>query len=104
MPVSAPSGSPQNLSVLPTSSRSVYVAWNAPPLSRRNGEIISYAINVTEVETGEELQQLNSITASLTLSSLRPYYTYSFVIAASTVIGEGPFSEAFTIRMPEDGM
>ena len=54
------------------------------------------------MESGEEFQ-LTSLVANLSLSSLRPYYTYSFAIAASTVIGEGPFSLLFTIRMPEDG-
>lgn len=84
------------------SSRSVILRWNPPPLSQRNGEIVSYTINVTGVESEEEYQ-LTSTTANLTLSSLRPYFTYSFAISASTLIGEGPFGTVFTIRMPEDG-
>lgn len=99
----APSGSPLNLLALPTSSRSVIVTWDPPPVSQRNGEIVSYTINVTGHESGEEFQ-LNLSAANLTLSSLRPYFTYSFTVAASTVIGEGPFSLMFTIRMPEDCM
>ena len=98
----APSGYPQNLSAVPTSSSSLYLTWQPPLPAERNGEIVLYTINVTVVESGEEFQ-LTSFVANLSLSSLRPYYTYSFAIAASTVIGEGPFSLVFTIRMPEDG-
>ena len=98
----APSGYPQNLSAVPTSSSSLLLTWQPPLPAERNGEIVLYTINVTIVESGEEFQ-LTSLVANLSLSSLRPYYTYTFAIAASTVIGEGPFSLLFTIRMPEDG-
>lgn len=98
----APSGFPQNLSAVPTSSSSLFLTWQPPLPAERNGEIILYTINVTVLESQEDTQ-LTSLVANLTLSSLRPYYTYSIAIAASTVIGEGPFSLVFTIRMPEDG-
>ena len=51
----------------------------------------------------EELFQFTSPSTELELSSLRPYHTYLFEIAGSTIAGEGPFSEAVTIIMPEDG-
>lgn len=99
----APSGSPQNIGALPTSSRTLFLSWDPPPRPQRNGEITLYTINVTVLENGETFQ-VTSDASNLTLSSLRPYYTYSFIITASTIVGEGPFSEALTIRMPEDGM
>lgn len=91
------------MSAVPTSSSSLFLTWQPPLSSERNGEIVLYTINVTVLESGEEFQ-LTSLVANLTLTSLRPYYTYSFALAASTVIGEGPFSLIFNIRMPEDGM
>ena len=99
---SAPSGSPVNLTVQSTSPRSLTLTWDPPTAGDRNGVIVSYTINVTVLET-EEMFQLSSLTTDLTLSSLRPYYTYLFAVSASTVIGDGPFSLQVTIRMPEDG-
>lgn len=98
---SAPSGTPQNLSVLATSSRTAFLTWDPPDVPLRNGEIISYTINVSVVES-EEMLQFISESPELELSSLRPYHTYMYMVAASTVAGEGPFSVVITIRMPED--
>ena len=97
----APSGTPQNLSVLATSSHTAYLTWVPPDVPLRNGEIISYTINVSVVES-EEMFQFISESTELELSALRPYHTYMYTIAASTVAGEGPFSVVVTIRMPED--
>ena len=97
----APSGTPQNLSVLATSSSTAFLTWVSPDIPLRNGEIISYTINVSVVES-EEMFQFISESTELELSALRPYHTYMYTVAASTVAGEGPFSIVVTIRMPED--
>ena len=97
----APSGTSQNVSVLATSSRSAYLSWDPPDVPLRNGEIISYTINVSVVES-EEMFQLTSASTELTISELMPYHTYMYMVSASTVAGEGPFSIAISIRMPED--
>lgn len=88
--------------MLATSSRTATLSWDPPVPSLRNGEITSYTVNVSVVES-EEMLQYTSLSADLELSSLRPYHTYMFMIAASTIAGEGPFSMVVTIRMPEDG-
>ena len=87
--------------MLATSSRTAFLAWVPPDVPLRNGEIISYAINVSVVES-EEMFQFISESTELELSALRPYHTYMYTVAASTVAGEGPFSVVVTIRMPED--
>ena len=89
------------MSVLATSSRTAFLTWVPPDVPLRNGEIISYTINVSVVES-EEMLQFTSDSTELELSELRPYHTYMYIIAASTVAGEGPFSTVATIRMPED--
>ena len=88
--------------MLATSSRTAFLSWEPPDLPLRNGEIILYTVNVSVVES-EEMLQFTSYTTDLELSSLRPYHTYMYMIAASTIAGEGPFSMVITIRMPEDG-
>ena len=98
----APSGSPQNVTALSTSPTSLLLTWAPPTASQSNGQIVSYTVNVTVMET-EEMSQLVSTTTIYTLTSLRPYYTYSISVSASTIIGDGPFSLQVTIRMPEDG-
>ena len=43
-----------------------------------------------------------SFGSALTISSLHPFYTYTFSVAANTV-GLGPFSEPVNQQMPQDG-
>ena len=40
---------------------------------------------------------------SLSVGSLHPDYTYSYIVAARTSVGIGPFSLPRSIKMPEDG-
>lgn len=97
-----PSGYPQNFSVSPISPRSALLTWDLPNTEDRNGIVIEYTINVSEVITGEEFQLLSTNT-SLTVTTLRPYVLYRWIIAASTSVGIGPFSTVFMITTPEDG-
>lgn len=82
--------------------RSAVLSWQAPLLEDRNGIIISYTINLTSLNTGLT-QQLISTTTNLTLTNLAPFTTYTCIIAASTAIGLGPFSNTINIQTPETG-
>ena len=97
-----PTGYPQSFSVMSTSSRSALLTWDPPNAADRNGIIIEYTINVSAVETGERFHFM-STTMSITITYLRPYTTYLYIIAASTSVGIGPFSTVFTVVTPEDG-
>ena len=88
--------------MLVTSSSTAVLTWNPPEVTLRNGEITFYTINVSVIES-EEMFQLTSLSVELELSSLRPYHTYMFEVAGSTIAGEGPFSEAISVLTPEDG-
>ena len=100
-----PSGYPQNFSVSSESSHSALFIWTPPHESDRNGIITEYTINISAVETGEELQlQLNSSTTSVTVTTLTPYTTHFCIIAASTSVGIGPFSTIISFLTPEDGI
>ena len=75
--------------------------WEPPLFEDQNGIITSYIINVVLNETAENFQ-LSTAESRLFLDSLRPFGTYSFVIAAQTIAGIGPFSTVLTIATPED--
>jgi len=76
--------------------------WDLPLAEDRNGIIISYLINVTGIETGEQLQ-LTSDSESVNVTALTPYTTYFCIVAASTVVGTGPFSRGVSIQTLEAG-
>ena len=99
----APSASPQNPSSFfeAGSSSTLNLTWFPPPVEKQNGIIIYYIIIMTEVDTNTD-SQFTSNSTYIYLTSLHPYYSYTFQIAAVTV-GEGPFSNGYTVLMPEDG-
>ena len=70
----------------------------------RNGIIIEYTIDIFNQETGDEdhYTTMRNITL-LTIDDLHPNYFYTYMISAATVVGRGPQSSTFSIRMPEDG-
>ena len=76
--------------------------WNPPPADMQNGIIEQYAINITEVATGR-LFSLFSSTTTVNVTSLHPYYEYSCVIAAVTMIGVGPHTSVITVVTLQDG-
>ena len=85
-------------------SMTLQLSWVPPPLSSQNGIITEYVVNVSVMDTGEQFQRrVVGPASSLTLPSLHPDYTYTYIVAASTAVGTGPFSISSSIRMPEDG-
>ena len=98
----APSGLPTIQSSTSVTSTSFVLNWAPPAYELQNGVIVLYDIHVTEVETLLEAN-FTSSTTSLTLQSLHPAYTYQCIVAANTVVGQGPFSTAFSVTVNEDG-
>lgn len=60
-----------------------------------------YSIRITELETRTS-EQLSSTEESINITNRHPYYRYSYIVAAVTV-GQGPYSAATLIHMPEAG-
>ena len=100
----APSGPPQNPSSIfcTNSSSTLNVTWYPPPVDKQNGIIQYYTIRMTEVETNTFFEFTSNFTY-IYLTSLHPYYSYRFQLAAVTV-SEGPSSSDYTVLMPEDGI
>lgn len=66
-----------------------------------NGIVTDYTIIVIS-SIGNSSFQIGSAVLTYALTSLRPFVTYSCVIAAHTSIGQGPFSTSVTVTTPED--
>lgn len=99
---SVPSGPPENLTGEAVSSEEILLKWDLPPPQHQNGIIIGYIVNITALETGTITQMLTPY-QNMTLYSLRPFTTYSCIVAARTSVGLGPFSTIINIQTLEDG-
>ena len=97
----APSSSPQSVQISAVSSTGFLVSWSAPVASDHNGNIRRYTINITEENTGSQLQ-FTSNTNSFRVESRHPYYNYTCRVAAVTV-ATGPYSEPTVVTTLEDG-
>ena len=94
-----PSGPPQNVVAITTSTTSIDVSWERPLLNESNGIIGAYRIRYfirrneaimdrfNETETGN----LSNTTFSFNFNNLEEGVEYGFEILAIT-IGDGPFS------------
>ena len=96
-----PSGPPRNLATTTVTSRSISLTWDPPTAANQNGNIRSYIIIMTVLETQETIQLMSNST-EIDLEMLRPYYTYSFVISAVT-IGPGPPSTGYNVTTEHEG-
>ena len=100
--VLVPSGYPRNFQATVATSRSAVLRWDPPFLQEQNGIITGYVIEINALGIGET-SQLSTVFLNRTIDDLFPFTTYQLRIAASTSIGTGPFSPAFTITTLEDG-
>ena len=95
-----PTGHPQNIVAMATTSTSILLAWEPPFIHERNGIITHYAITLI---SGENTSSYTTDAEMLALEMLRPFTSYMVYIAAFTAVGLGPFTPARTITTPEDG-
>ena len=98
---SAPSQPPVNVVVSALYSRQVEVVWEPPSMAQQNGIIRRYIVNITSVDSGEELIAYSQATTTL-LQNLDPFTSYACFISAETV-APGPFSSPIVFRTAEDG-
>lgn len=96
-----PSGPPQNVVARATDATTLRISWAPPVAERVNGLIQRYSLSITELETGTS-EQFSTREESIAINDRHPYYRYGYVVAAVTT-GQGPYSVATLIRMPEAG-
>ncbi len=80
---------------------SVAMTWLPPAREGQNGFIHSYAVMVAGVNTEDNFTVFTN-TSDITISSLHPFYSYRFSVAAVTV-SQGPMTRLITIKMPTSG-
>ena len=105
LPFAVPSGPPRNLQASATSSSSVSLTWDVPLPEYQNGMITNYTVLVTPVNPQSDPYQLNTTNKStrLLVTSLEEFSSYTFVVAARTRVGVGPFSTSITVQTHTDG-
>ena len=96
-------GLPRGLTVTGSCPPSITLSWSPPLPSEQNGIIIGYRVNARTVERVRMFQRTTTST-SYTILGADPYTTYIFEVAASTVAGQGAFSEAVEIKTCETRM
>ena len=97
-----PSEAPQNLNVAEVSTHSVSLAWAAPPLSSQNGAITGYTVWVSK-DANSSGYYLRSKEPYTTVANLDDDTTYTFTVAANTIVGSGPFSVYVTTKTKNFG-
>ncbi len=98
-----PSGPPQNINSASITSTSILLTWELPLQEDQNGEITSYSVSFTSLDSSDTSVVTVYDSEELELTELRPFTTYTIVIAAETTIGIGPYSKVFHVQTLEDG-
>ena len=103
--LTGPSVPPQDITTMVINSTSISVSWNPPPFLDQNGDIIGYQLMITnQNRTNSSTFVVNvTNTTSYVAINLQEFEVYNFEIAAMTVIGLGPFSDAVSNQTFEDG-
>ena len=83
-----PSAAPANLTAIVRSSTQIDLSWNELPFDAQNGQIILYNIQV--VRNNQTEQTLNTTEQFYSVTNLRKFTNYTFLVSALNQIGEGP--------------
>ena len=89
---SVPSGPPEGLVTLTTSTDSFAMSWDPPPKDQQNGRIENYEVEYREEDSSTVVNDTTHYTM-YTAEDLTTDRVYQFRVAATTVNGTGPFSE-----------
>ena len=73
---------------------SLTISWQLPPEKDHNGRITGYVIQYTRVGSNDTMSVNVTSGTTHTMSELVPNIAYSVEVAAMTVNGTGPFSDA----------
>lgn len=96
-PEDVPTSYPQNLSVTGLTASSTDLAWKPPPLAKRNGKIVKYAVVYRDINSQHNSTNSTSGTR-MTIQGLQPDTTYDIRVQAFTSKGAGPLSPSIQSR------
>lgn len=91
----APSAPPIIIKAVPSSARTITIAWKRLPLRDRNGIITNYNITYYSSQWmhGNTIQADGAAISSI-IDQLIPFTTYNITITAATIAGLGPASSS----------
>ncbi|XP_055537203.1 neogenin isoform X3 [Wyeomyia smithii] len=101
---SIPSEPPSNVSLEATSSTSVTIRWQPPPVEDRNGQITGYKIRYRKNKKPLQVETTPANVRHWELKGLERLSAYQVKIAAMTVNGSGPFTEWHHIETYENDL
>ncbi|XP_055609211.1 neogenin isoform X2 [Uranotaenia lowii] len=101
---SIPSEPPSNVTLEATSSTSVTIRWQPPPVEDRNGQITGYKIRYRKNKKGLQVETTPANVRHWELKDLERLSAYQVKIAAMTVNGSGPFTEWHHIETFENDL
>lgn len=99
-----PRGPPSSITIISKTHNSVVMEISQPILQDRNGIIIGYTIQFTQVSNGT----MKSFTTSeveqpFIAEDLLPCTSYSYTVAARTASGTGPYSSSSSVTTNDTG-
>ena len=98
-----PSASPLNLQLIDTTFNSILVTWNEVPAADRNGIIVSYTVMYQTIGGDNVNAPIKTKTVDFStkwenLAGLKEDTVYRISVLASTVKGDGKYSEPIFVR------
>ena len=82
---------PTSLTVDDVNNTAVTLSWMPPNI--RNGIITQYELQYRRSSDSMYISFINSSVLTATVTALLPSTDYQFRVAASTVVGQGPYTE-----------
>nr|XP_029732295.1 neogenin isoform X2 [Aedes albopictus] len=101
---SVPSEAPSNVTLEASSSTSITIRWQPPPVEDRNGQITGYKIRYRKNKKPLQVDTTPANVRHWELKGLDRLSAYQVKIAAMTVNGSGPFSEWHHIETYENDL
>ena len=84
------------------SSTQATISWQPPPFEHQNGPILYYTLIIYELVFGLDDVSKDVTALSYTVTGLEENNSYSFIIAAATREGIGPYSTEINFTTGED--
>ena len=101
--VLVPRSAPLNLSVNDTTSTNILVTLNEVPVKDRNGIIISYNVSYQTTDGSSEFtMKVDAPVLQANLTDLIKDTEYSIRVLASTIKGDGNYSDPITVQTNQD--
>ena len=76
------------------------MTWSLPLASERNGDIIGYRAQITEILSSMTIT-MDTTNTQIMWNDLHPFYEYTVRVAAKTSAGLGTHTQNRSVEMPE---